>query len=187
MWLRYRVFSNASPFFFGLENKPQSYLGWDLTLKGLLRRGLGTADLGKQSQSPGPVDRLSVLRIALQHGSLSFRAASMHCPSTPLSPCRLPSMSRYSFSLLHITEKSICDTSNGSTRTCGSWNQHPILASCKATSDLVWRRRVFQNSNRVVTENHLARAPTVARESKKIFVFFSIDSLPAIVDLLHVG
>lgn len=85
MWLRYRVFSNASPFFFGLENKPQSYLGWDLTLKGLLRRGLGTADLGKQSQSPGPVDRLSVPRIALQHGSFSFRAASMHCPSTPLS------------------------------------------------------------------------------------------------------
>ncbi|KAL6795002.1 hypothetical protein J3E68DRAFT_326978 [Trichoderma sp. SZMC 28012] len=93
-------------------------------------------------------------------------------------------MSRYSFSLLHITERSACDTSNGSTRICGSWNQHPILASCKATSDLVWRRRVFQNSNRVVTENHLARAPTVARESKKIFVFFSVDLLPANTALL---
>lgn len=31
---------------------------------------------------------------------------------------------------------------------------------------------MFQNSNRVVTENRLTGALTVARESKKIFVFF---------------
>ncbi|KAL6698505.1 hypothetical protein J3F84DRAFT_367860 [Trichoderma pleuroticola] len=105
MWLRYLVLSIASPFGFGLENKPQSDPRWNLTLRGLLSRGVGTADLGKQSQSPGPVDSSGLLRIELQHGSFSFRAASMHCPSTPPSPCRLPSMARCSFSLLHITEK----------------------------------------------------------------------------------